>query len=368
MIIWLYPSRHDGNPILVQAICSLIDNGHSVVLLDRSRSRFRATSCEYTHIPVGWLIPRIFKVPFLIEMFVRCLILRPELILASDPDVGWVGKVVSSILNVPLVYYPFELYGEEYSRQRNFSTKFWMAAERLLLRVGVDLLVTQNEERASVYFEERNATIDPLIIRNYKVRIITASTGALRRRINADDRRIVLYQGALRPGRSLEQLVAAVPLMDDSAILVLLGHENSYTKTTIRPLIEQLDVEHRVILVPGVDQSALPELVADADVGIVLYAAFGRNNLYCAPGKLSDYINASVPVVMPSFPPIRRLMEKYQLGACFAENTPSAIAAAVNTVLSRPKVAWQHQMLPAQQELIWETQEPLFLAAVARLL
>jgi glycosyltransferase involved in cell wall biosynthesis len=295
--------------------------------------------------------------------------MRTELIIASDPDVGCIGKILSVLKGIPFVYYPFELYGEEYSRSQNLTTSFWMWAEKMLLRSSIDLLVTQNEERASVYTNDRGATIRPLIIRNYKPRVTVSATGTLRRRIAVSDgQRIVLYQGALRPGRCLEQLVEAATMIADDAVLVLLGHDSAYARQYLYPIIGQHDLSNKVFLVPGVAADALPPLVADADVGVVIYEGVGRNNLFCAPGKLSDYVNASVPVVVPPFPPMRSLLVAHQFGVCYETCSPLSIALAINRVLAIPKAEWRDRMRSVQSEMIWETQEPLFVSAITRLI
>jgi len=369
MIVWLYPSHHNSNPILLQANHSLIKIGRSVTILDRSRSQIPSENCECIHIPIGWLLPRLLTLPFLIEMLLRCLIIRTDLIIASGPDVGWIGKILSVLKGVPIVYYPFELYGEEYSRPQNAATSFWMWAERILLRSGVDLLITQNDERASVYINDRGTTSTPLVIRNYKPMTTPVATGLLRRKAGiADCQRIVLYQGALRPGRCLEQLVEAAAMIAEDAVLVLLGYDSTYMRRFLLPIIEQQNLSKRVFLVPGVAADALPALVADADVGVVVYEAVGRNNLYCAPGKLSDYVSASVPVVLPPFPSMQSLLNAYQLGVCYEKCSPQSIAIAINEVLAIPKEEWRDKMKPAQGSMIWETQEPLFLSAITQLI
>jgi glycosyltransferase involved in cell wall biosynthesis len=104
--------------------------------------------------------------------------------------------------------------------------------------------------------------------------------------------------------------------------------------------------------------------VTDADVGVIIYDDSVRNNVFCEPGKLSDYISVGVPVVAPNFPTIGPVVQGRGLGLCFDGHSPEAIAATIAQVLAKPKSRWAPALRRACSELTWETQAPNLLAAV----
>jgi glycosyltransferase involved in cell wall biosynthesis len=89
-----------------------------------------------------------------------------------------------------------------------------------------------------------------------------------------------------------------------------------------------------------------------------------RNNYYCAPSKLSDYVQANIPVLVPNFPTIAPLIEQYQIGEIFASANPTDIAEAVRRILARPQHEWNSSLAHARQSLTWESQCPKLLEAV----
>ena len=87
---------------------------------------------------------------------------RPDLIIATLPGSALVGYSVSKILRVKLLYYPFEIYGEEYQRLKNKdSLLIGVLIEKILLRYCIDALITQNKFRADFYIKSVRLTKKP---------------------------------------------------------------------------------------------------------------------------------------------------------------------------------------------------------------
>lgn len=167
-IVWLYDDDHLNHPFIRLAADSLTDAGYSVYVLDRA---INTGDTRYQHIALGrkisWLITlvhlvnRIIRPPvqtistapstsdtmssncqslsaplpscgiralmssiytqtltaiFLILILLHTLVRRPSIIIASLPDVAAIGWLVSGLWRSRLVYYPFELYGEQHTK------------------------------------------------------------------------------------------------------------------------------------------------------------------------------------------------------------------------------------------------------------
>ena len=175
---------------------------------------------------------------------------------------------------------------------------------------------------------------------------------------------IVLYEGLLVHGRWLDKLVRSARYLADGAILVLMGETTPWWDREGRRLLRDPETSRRVKIAPFVAHEELPEFIADADAGIIIYDDSCRNNYFCEPGKLSDYVRAGIPVIAPDFPTIGPIIRRYGIGAAFSSPEPENIAAIINHVLSTPRQEWAAGLRTAQRELVWETQEKNFVDTV----
>jgi len=287
---------------------------------------------------------------------------RPGIIIATLPMAAAIARAGSRILRARLVYYPFELFGEQ-----GFPvSKYWLKKEKALLSKGIDALITQNEERARVYSNERGARVLPVVVHNYKVKQTITNSHKLRNALKLPpERRIVLYEGILlKEGRNLDRLMRAAAYLPEDACLVLMG-EKKPSWQELEPLLKEPGIAGKVIVAPAVPPHEVIEYAADADAGVIIYADQPRNNYFCEPGKLSDYVLAGVPVVAPDFPTIGPVIRRYGIGEVFKNAAPEEIARVINTVLSQPKACWRAALVKAQPDLVWETQVPALLRAVS---
>lgn len=369
-VVWLYYGDHLQHPFIRLASDALVEAGYSLYVIDGAP---RSGQLCYRHIalrlpplrPTNGLRERIWKfggmLGGLAGMLYRALRARPRTIIATVPHAALVGWIAARALGGRLVYYPFELFGE----QSGPAPRLMCAVEKLLLRRGVDAVITQNDARARVYRDERGARVNPIIVHNYKARRTVSRGGRLARELAlsaSDD--IVLYEGQLTAGRWLDRLVRAAEYLPAQARLVLMGESTPWWDVHGGPLLAHSGLAGRVLVAPYVPHDELLEYVADARVGIIIYDDAVRNNYYCEPGKLSDYVMAGVPVVCPDFPTVGPLVEGLGIGKSFAGSNPEAIARAISQVLARPAEAWRSALTEASSILSWETQQAAFLEAV----
>lgn len=406
-VVWLFDGNHLFHPFIRQGADSLVDAGLAVTVIDYAwsteptrylhyggggRLLVTAQSTSNKHLneqndnrqsgsnggnahstptsvrsSLQRLIsenikPQLSRWRFLWYSLRQTLKLKPTIIVTTLPTMGLLGWIAARILRARLVYYPFELYGEQHTRPSHFL----LTAERLLLAHGIDALITQNRERARVYREERDARVIPTVVHNYKAKRELSRTPCLRESLNLPrEIKIVLYEGLLVQGRWLDRLLCAAAGLPVDARLVIIGRKaGPYCDRVIVPLLHRPEISGKVMLLPEVPHSEILSYVSDADVGIIIYDDTVRNNLYCEPGKLSDYVFAGIPVVAPAFPTIASVIKDYSIGEIFKCSEPREIARAINLVLSTPKQNWKDSLTKAAAALTWETQEHVFLSAV----
>ena len=294
--------------------------------------------------------------------FRRLASLKADVMIASRPEAAFWACLVAKTRGMRLVYFPFELYGEQIVKPSWFLLWF----ERVMLRFFVDAVITQNDCRADILERERGSRVTPLIVHNYKpIHAEHRQGGKLREKHGLKPgTRVVLYEGMIVDGRWLEFVAQSVTHMPEDVTLVMMGQEKMKWRTVHAKQIKAPLKSGRLIIAPPVPHDELPDYVADADVGVIIYDDSVRNNVFCEPGKLSDYIAVGVPVVAPNFPTIGPVVREFDIGRCFDGHSPEAIAATIMSVLDRPKREWSAALERACSELTWETQAPNLLAAV----
>jgi glycosyltransferase involved in cell wall biosynthesis len=124
------------------------------------------------------------------------------------------------------------------------------------------------------------------------------------------DDAIVLFHGALVPGRGIRALVGVLTRPGLERVhLVLLGYgslETAEADDTSQP--DGGSVRERVHVLPAVPPDQLLEWVASADVGAVLQEPLDRNLVLSTPNKLFESIAVGTPVLASDLPEIRRVV------------------------------------------------------------
>lgn len=373
--LWLYGiGNHDKIPLIPLCLKSLSKLGLRPTIIDRSfdvASISQHNEYSYLHIPLGRRPFRTRTLEFIWKTILYSLYVKPDIIFASLPLTGLLACLIASIKRIPFVYYPFEIYGEEYERLvKNKTPRLGILIEKFLLRFCIDAFITQNKHRANFYFRKRSLRLSPTIIQNYKPKINTLNNGLIRAKLNINiENRIVLYEGdILQQGRNLINIIKATRWFPARTVLVLMGQIGTYAKKIILPLIEDAPYKNKVFIMEWVSHENLFSTIADADIGLISYSNYGANNYYCAPGKVSDYINCGIPIVSPRFPSIESIITEYGIGYCFEDSSPQSIAKAVSKVLKRPRTEWEYSINRAKNVLVWETQEPIIKSLTMTLL
>lgn len=251
-----------------------------------------------------------------------------------------------------------ELYPEqEFSA---FESRMWREVEDRYIE-RADAVVTVNESIAAELFD-RHAIERPRVVENCDAWRVAAEAGTrrpLRQALGvADDAPLLLYQGGLSPGRNLETLVRAIPLLRNrAATLAILG--DGPVRAGLERIAAGAGVSGRVRLHPAVPQDALPAMTASADVGVIPYQANCLNTFYCTPNKLYEYIMARLPIVATDLPELRRVVAGHEIGAVGDTQTPEQFAALIDRVLAtspQERQARRASLERAAELFCWENE------------
>jgi glycosyltransferase involved in cell wall biosynthesis len=133
--------------------------------------------------------------------------------------------------------------------------------------------------------------------------------------------------------------------------------------------VRQASANHSNIhLCPAVAPSAVLGFTANADVGVVGMENTCLNHYLSLPNKLFEYLTAGVPVIVPDFPEMRRVVDNYhQCGWSWSDDT-EGLAALIRRLSPDEVKAKKQHALEAARDLSWEKEEQTLLRLYQTLL
>lgn len=143
-----------------------------------------------------------------------------------------------------------------------------------------------------------------------------------------------LFQGSFGPGRGIEELIGAWQAIDpNEAVLLLRGNDHAHKTSCVR-LAESLGLKDvSVFFPPPVRENRLIATAAEADVGVIPYMPTIINFRYCCPNKLSQYMQAGLPVMAGNTIYVGRILVESGAGLCYDPADPESIAGTVRQLV-----------------------------------
>jgi glycosyltransferase involved in cell wall biosynthesis len=147
--------------------------------------------------------------------------------------------------------------------------------------------------------------------------------------------------GLLGPGKGIERVIAALPLLqhiEPGVSLTIVGethpnvllNEGSRYRDRLRDMARELGVEESVSFVAGYQsEAALHRLASSADVVAITY----DNDQQVSSGVLTEALSLGRPVVATDFPHARELLTS-GAGIIVGRDDPSHLARAIERLLT----------------------------------
>lgn len=292
-----------------------------------------------------------FYMEYNIRLFFFLLFNKVDVLLANDLDTLLSNFLVSKIKNKPLVYDSHEMFCEGPELQgRVFVQSVWRLIEKSILP-KLKYAYTVSQSIADAYKNDYEA--DFKVIRNIpKLEHKTKEVEQL----NFDDKKIILYQGVMNPGRGLEEMIAAMPLIDN-AVLLIIGFGK--VEKQLKQLVKEKHLEGKVIFFGKVPFEQLLSYSKQADVGLLLERPLGLSFTYALPNKLFDYIHADLPIIASPLVEVKSIIQQYNVGKVVQNHNAEYLAATIDEILSNieQRNSWKQNMQKAKKELNWQKEE-----------
>ncbi len=287
----------------------------------------------------------------------------PSIIVAHDLPMLPSARSIADRCGAQLIYDSHELWCEKGFPPR--WKRAWRAVEEK--HIGrCDAVITINHSIATLLKERYGLR---------RVDVITNATSPmsgeakdLRAACRIDRAaRVLLYQGGLTSGRQIEQVVAAMALVKNNQVhLVLLG-SGALKRQLMRRAIRS-GAAARIHFLDAVPQTELLAWSASADVGVIPYGSDCLNNHLCTPNKLYEFIAAGLPILANDLPELRRAVAENEFGLVREMRNPRAIASAIEECFAdASRIAqWRSSLVRRQHEFAWLAEAEKYKAIIRR--
>lgn len=327
---------------------TLTDAGYQVSVVAEAADGLplREQRDGYDIVRVRRPLPRIPFVRFLAYRgrFVKALMAtRPQILHAHDTNALEPVATAAHRLRAPFVYDSHELWLGQMRRGRPLL--YWWAflgyyrfiERRYLRRAAAWLTVSPPIARhlERVYHLPHVESVP-----NYPDLQVAPPRREIRSLPGAEgipaDAPIVLYLGALMPGRGLDQLITAMSDVPD-AHLVLLGQGGE--EPALRGLVSRFGLAERVHFLAPVPPGEVVSYAQSVTIGVSPTLPVSLSYAYSLPNKLFESLAAGLPVVASDFEQVREVVLESDAGLTVDTRDPSRIAAALRRLLADPAEA-----------------------------
>ncbi|MCK5700163.1 MAG: glycosyltransferase family 4 protein [Cyclobacteriaceae bacterium] len=294
----------------------------------------------------------VFYACFNIRIFFRLLFTRASLFVANDLDTLTGVWCASKLRRIPIVYDSHEYFTrvpELESRKK--VQKIWKYIERRI-QPRLKHIITVNDSIAAIFRNEYKQDIT--VIKNMPLKS-PAKFAQGNLPSGFSDNPIIIYQGAVNMGRGLEELIKAMPYLEEFNLLLVGGGD---LLESLKLIVDQ-ELNKRIHFTGRIPFESLGWYTAQASIGVSLEQDMGLNYRLSLPNKLFDYLHAGLPVVASDLPEIRKLVEDVDFGLLVSDFSPVALSKSIRSLWEDKKMykRFRENALARASEYMWEGQE-----------
>ena len=138
---------------------------------------------------------------------------------------------------------------------------------------------------------------------------------------------IVLYQGHIVGGRSLDVVAKAIHNHSLPIRLVLMGKDHGRFVEHLKTLCPNL------VPLGFITPPHHLEVTSHAAIGIIQYNFSCLNHVFCAPNKIWEYSGFGVPTLAADLPSLRYYLDRYKAGVCCDFDSEDDVAKAIKQIV-----------------------------------
>ncbi len=283
------------------------------------------------------------------------------------------AAMAASYHHAYFVYDSHELYPEQGFTRYNLKSLL-IELERGLMPLA-DQVITVNQSIAELMAARYKIPVPEVILNSpalhQQLTLPIPHTNLLREELQIpDDQLILLYQGGYAPNRNLQNLVEAIPLLQNRKITLILMGPGLATASDLVSLARRSGLlNQRIFFRDAVSQAQLLTYTASANAGIIPYVAANElNNYYCTPNKLFEFIVAGLPILASDLPELNRFVSGQQVGLNRPLTTAAEMAQAIDAFFQMDLASFRQRAAALSPEFVWDIEGKKIVQIYQRLL
>lgn len=296
-----------------------------------------------------------FYAEYNLRLFFFLLFHRAQLLWSNDLDTLWPNFLVSKLKRTPIVYDTHEYFtGVPELESRPKVQAVWKRIEKNIFP-HLDHIITVNQSIARLYEEEYGKTLT--VVRNIPPRISVTTASSRREWGLPEDAIVFILQGSgINVDRGAEEAVEAMALMETAHLVIIGGGD---VLDILKSKVDRLHLSDRIHFHPRMPYERMMECTRLCDVGLTLDKDTNINYRFSLPNKLFDYLQAGIAVIASGVVEVKRIVEKYELGAIIPSHDPAEIAEVMKRFVADPAYlkARKENASKAALELHWDQEK-----------
>ena len=346
----------------MRRICGTLSNaGYDVTLIGRRpiSPSSPLSQTPYTQIQLAGLIftkGKLFYLEFNLRLLLFLLFKPCDAICSIDLDTAVPGIIAAKLRKKIHIFDAHELFTHvpEVARRPRIQ-EIWEKVQAFTFK-HCDTAFTVGPAIARYFTEKYHKPVQ--VVRNMPRASVVAHTDTAHFAA-IENKKFILYQGALNEGRGLELLIQA--MVNIPCELVLAGEGD--VSEPLRKLTQSLHLENKVHFLGMIPPHQLPALTKLAYIGFNVSENVGLSYYLSLNNKFFDYTQSHLPSLINPYPEYKQLLLEFQVGLLTEPKVESIIEQA-SELLNNPSLYQElkSQCIAASEKWTWEQETPKLLS------
>ena len=297
----------------------------------------------------------LFYAEYNVRLFFFLLFHRANLLLSNDLDTILPNYFISRLKGIKMIFDSHEYFTETPELvHRPKVQQVWKRIEGFTVP-KLNEMITVCGSIADLFQEKYGVKVH--VIRNIPPRKALPPKGDKEALGLPTDKHLLVLQGSgINIQRGAEELVQAMPLLDNCFLMIIGGGD---VLPILKQMVVDLEITDRVRFFPRMTYQGMMAHTQLAELGFCLDKDTNLNYRFSLPNKLFDFIQAGVPIVASHLTEIEKIIRQYDLGLFIENHEPATIAATIREALSDGvrRAQWKQNLRIAAQDLCWENEE-----------
>lgn len=206
-----------------------------------------------------------------------------------------------------------------------FFGKILIYCETMLMK-RADIVISANAIRAQIYKGLHRLKKMPIVFEN--IHWFDNQTKSELSLLNNETIKVVVTDG-LNPQRMTRELLEAINYLDGRFSFFVVGDVSDEEIKMAESLVSHEKIK-QISFVGKMPHKELGQFLLSCDIGVVKYNFDDLNNIFCASGKIYEFIMSGLPVVTTEQAVLKGMCEKYGIGVADNKFYPGLLKIADN--------------------------------------